>query len=284
MSPHIEYCADGELIRHMQQSLDFPFIYYHPGGNWGSLYPNPTGAHKTRLHVLEMAYVNNLTIITGPQTIYYSDEGKAMPDSAILNRFSSSNITLTWRQHDSYEFALKNYPHVKNLEIPDMVFQLDVVSSTISAEVDVAILLRTDQESTVGTISAEILCDEFRLRNISCMTISWLSPSVYPLSVNNGIREYLDSVLLQATGVVSKGRVVISDRLHGAVVSYLSGRGVVYLENKSRKTQGVLSTAFSGLSTNCSLDSDSSILPASNDVSDIVNKTITVLKHVKWTE
>jgi exopolysaccharide biosynthesis predicted pyruvyltransferase EpsI len=47
-----------------------------------------------------------------------------------------------------------------------------------------------------------------------------------------------------AIRLVGSGRVVITDRLHGSILSYLSGVPFVYLDNVSRKINQTLQVAF----------------------------------------
>ena len=118
--------------------------------------------------------------------------------------------------------------------------------------------------------------------NFTCKEISWTSPMV----INGGgnfdtqdLRSYLDSVRQQAMGVVSLGKIVITDRLHGAIVSYMAGKGVVYIDNLSNKTQNTLMTSFKGLEDKClGKNNDPGFRSALGEIDDIIHTTTEMLK------
>ena len=95
---------------------------------------------------------------------------------------------------------------------------------------------------------------------------------------------FLKTCTQQAVGVVSRGRVVVTDRLHGTIMSYLSGRPVVYIENLTNKTSGVTSAAFGESWEEC-MSENTRVLQARGKgvtgINDIVNKAIRLVKQSK---
>ena len=280
-SPRIARCSDEEIKQRISKTHN-GFIYYHPGGNWGDLY---LGAHNSRMHVLRYASDNNISVISGPQTLYYKDRKNEESDKVYLNSFlQKASIKFLWRQHNSYEYAQHNYQGFQSFEIPDVAFQIGVVEHLRRGTFDAVLLLRDDKETLLSPTSASGICKKLAFYNLTCKEITWS----WPMVINNGsdfdtqdIRSYLDSVWKQASGVVSLGKVVITDRLHGVIVSYMAGKGVVYIENLSNKTQNTLATSFNGLEDKClGENKDPGFKSALGEIDDIVSKTLEMLKNI----
>ena len=165
--------------------------------------------------------------------------------------------------------------------VPDMVFMLDrhrYAQKHHKNEYDVVLLLRTDKERTLRSNSS-VICQAMMKQGLSCRSHTWMNPLVAHCPKYKTIRQYLHCTASQAFGVLSKGRIVVTDRLHGALVSYLGNRGVVYIESVSNKTIGVFKTAFSGREDLC-IHSDNSIVQSSHELGEIVTKTLNVFNHM----
>jgi exopolysaccharide biosynthesis predicted pyruvyltransferase EpsI len=165
------------------------------------------------------------------------------------------------------------------MEVPDMAFMLGVQPEHThgNASYDVVVMLRGDAESAIG-IAPERLCNAITKTNLSCNVVDWLNPRFVSLRSDNGIHDYISSAHSQAFGVLSSGRVVVTDRLHGTLVSYFANRGVIVIDNLSKKTYGVLSTGFKSLEEICLRSDETFVYVTSNDINDIVNNTLNVYK------
>ena len=71
-------------------------IYYHPGGNWGNLWRT---VHQYRMGILQFADRHNIEFVSGPQTIFYDNNGtaKEREDMNLIGNLSHSSTTLTFR-------------------------------------------------------------------------------------------------------------------------------------------------------------------------------------------
>ena len=144
------------------------------------------------------------------------------------------------RQKSSFDDAKKYYgSSVTNIATSDTAFLLDVLKpeNCLESTYDVVVQLRKDLESRFNLsevsqtnpkdkdenyISAK-LCQFLIAKGIvrTCKPIAWLTPLTTRIDRTRGMPEFLLSCLQQATGALSLGRVVITDRLHGTLVSYL---------------------------------------------------------------
>jgi len=212
------------------------------------------------------------------------------------------SLKFSFRQKNSYDSAIKFYgSSVTNIVTSDTAFVLGVLrpqgKDCKENVYDVVIQLRKDHETLFdfgeaskasnntedkfeNNISVR-LCHYLIAKGVArtCQPISWLTPKITDLDRSKGMPEFLASCLKQAVGVLSLGRVVVTDRLHGTIVSYLAGKNIVYVENKSNKTTGVLSTAFSspGIQQQC-ISQKAGILQARPNFEDIADKVQYLLK------
>ena len=278
VEPKIAFCDFSEVKAMLKEGMGF--IYYQPGGNWGSLYY--AIQDDNRIPTLQAASSAEITVISAPQTIYYesSKQNYAKADAERINTLSSDFVKLMWRQHASYQYARKFYGEgATNLEVPDIAWMIQPPISIVPHKYDVVILFRADKERQTN-VDAKMLCTVLIKMNHSCSLITWISPIISPLIRSRGPREYWMSVRDQAFGVISLGLVVITDRLHGAVISYIAGRGVVYLDSISNKTVGVLKTAFGDNVKKCT-EGVGVFRGNNNDGSDIAMKASKLVKFLK---
>ena len=91
--PKVMYCDDNKIIEVVK---DNGFIYYHPGGNWGDMYP---GAHHQRMRTLQLASQKGINMISGPQTFFYTNNSvREQEDAVIVSQLQFPNKTvLSWR-------------------------------------------------------------------------------------------------------------------------------------------------------------------------------------------
>ena len=193
------------------------FIYYHPGGNWGDMYGY---VHEARLEVLKFAAkIPKLTIVGGPQTMYYYNHSKQLADSEFINAHGDQKrVILTWRQESSYSKAKSLYAKGSTLLLSsDMAFVLGQLKPCRENEIDVVVQLRADEESTMGnngnsTGSSMSVCEGVRAKGRTCRVIQWITPKIVEIKRGKDMSRFLKTCTQQAVGILSLGRVVVTDR------------------------------------------------------------------------
>jgi exopolysaccharide biosynthesis predicted pyruvyltransferase EpsI len=269
------YIQAGGFVPHCSGVIDKsnptrvaqPLALWHGGGNWGDLWPR---IQEPRINSFANLLEKNFTIIGMPQSFHYDDAGlekreaeqmksniaKAMwsrgQDASVLDTKegrtqSMSRVVLTWREHESYEAALKRYPFVNNLMVPDIAFQLGPYAPMPPKEddiplLDIVVFLRDDRESTympqrnrqaINKILSSIDGGE----RISFSIVDWKDR----LERFQSSDYFFTDTSIQ---LLSMGRVVICDRLHAAILSYLSGLPFVYINQSTGKISKTLRVAF----------------------------------------
>ena len=212
----------------------------HGGGNFGTIWPE---IHGFRLRVLQ-DFVG-IPIIQLPQTIYFDDAEKIAEIAAAIKK--QGNYHLLARCQKSYEFA-QQYLNTQVYLCPDMAFFIGAVEPNQLPTVDHFILSRTDQEKSATSIKS-VLSDTHlsdveladwlepywkeRFLHRLEMHSTWLRAKLDP---NNQmlfvVWNLLSKVRLQR-GVIllSRGRIVISDRLHVHILCILMNKPHLLIDN-----------------------------------------------------
>jgi len=248
---------------------------WHAGGNWGDLWRI---AQDVRIKTFKDLLAQGFTVIGMPQSLHYESKdlekqdvqvmkeniaaGLGLSSPSALNKNpgkkeSQSRLIFTWREEESFEKAKKLYPFADNRLMPDIAFQIGPYAPIRPTDLDslelkdIMLLLRDDHESTVLQDRSEYSIQEMLEKNpkgkgITFVMADWPKRlDIFGLSTNPVLKEYLFSD--SAIKLLSLGRVVVGDRLHAAVLAYLSGLTVVYIDQKTKKISKTLGVAFESL-------------------------------------
>lgn len=231
-------------------------ILIHGGGNLGDLWPH----HEALREAVIRAFPRN-KIIQLPQSIWFREQQNLARARAIFDRHP--DLTILVRDRRSLEFA-RNEFRATSLLCPDMAFALGPLSRPLIPERDVVCLLRQDIESSgdrsspteLNAVSVDWLADEssVRLRLDRFLAdqcgrrpraSDWCSSVLVPL------RQVLWDGLARervrrGCAMLSRGKVVITDRLHGHILSLLLGIQHVVLDNSYGKVSSFYETWTGG--------------------------------------
>jgi pyruvyl transferase EpsO len=213
-------------------------IFIHGGGNFGDLWPRHQLFREAVLDRFPQRQVIQL-----PQSIHFSDPAALAASAAKIN--AHKNFILLVRDRKSFQIAKGAFSCEVRLA-PDSAFMLGAVTPPVDPTFDIYCLLRTDKEA-VGTLGAPVASDA-----ITTDSGDWLNePSVLTprqrlqrlaekaglmrtRSINSRPDDYLgwarkrvDRGLEQ----LSRGKVIVTDRLHAHILSILLGKPHVILDN-----------------------------------------------------
>ncbi|WP_129792164.1 polysaccharide pyruvyl transferase family protein [Sphingosinicella sp. CPCC 101087] len=211
-------------------------IFLHGGGNFGTLWPS----HQDfRLHLLER--FRGRPIVQLPQSIFFGDETSIAECARAIERHG--RFTLFVRDRPSLEFAQRHFP-CETVLAPDMAFAIGPLARH-RPWTDRLYLLRTDVEKVQGSAA--------RPDSDVSATVDWLEDDVRALrltAIGSRLRTLLHrpdagrvriydrrarSRLQRGIRTLSRGRVVVTDRLHGHILSTLLDIPHVALDNSYRK-------------------------------------------------
>ena len=225
-------------------------ILIHGGGNLGDIWP----AYEQFREDIIRDFPNN-RIIQLPQSIYFDDAGKA---ASLRDRIKQhGGVTLMVRDRPSVTRAA-DLLDVEAVLCPDMAFALGPLTRLREPHCDVMYLKRTDSEARADQYIAPS-----RISGVIVESRDWLDfdgleafldkadlryPSIFnsapgQLLLRGWVYDRRSKLSLQrGIAILSRGRTVVSDRLHGVILSLLAGLPVVPLDNRTGKIWEFIST------------------------------------------
>jgi exopolysaccharide biosynthesis predicted pyruvyltransferase EpsI len=297
-APPCHHFSTGGALSNIISISNPPLAFWHGGGNWGDMWPD---IQIARMKSMEPLLRSNYTIISMPQSLYFQKSSREQEFTSILKkhielglgasstlvdpregrRQTASRVVLSWREHESYDIAQRLYPFATHILVPDIAFQLGPYSPVASQEdflkVDLVLLLRDDRESMYATqrnrrAVRDILSDLPNGQRLSFSIVDWTDRSD---------RFASKDILFTSSAIqlLSMGKVVVCDRLHAAILSYLSGIPFVYLEQRTGKITKTLQVAFE-LNETC-LDGSKAMWSQAYNLSDAVRQGVEFLDRYR---
>jgi exopolysaccharide biosynthesis predicted pyruvyltransferase EpsI len=247
--------CDEVIPAHGASSTTTPVALWHGGGNWGDLWRH---MHDIRTASLTPLLQQGYRIVGMPQSLYFQDpstahanvvalrqavatglgvDGDKVHDDTALRQALGDRLVLTWREHESLEWAQTLYPFLTHVLLPDIAFQLGPYQATASkagmARVDLVFLLRDDLESLYAAVRHRpgirtLLAAQAPTRRFTFSIVDWTDR----LDRFETTDYYFTETAIQ---LLDAGRVVICDRLHAAILAYLAGLPFVFVDQVSGK-------------------------------------------------
>lgn len=237
---------------------DDGIVLLHGGGNLGSVWPEHQMFRERIIQSL-----SDRQIIQLPQSVHFDDNAHKMRFKEIAKAHKSLLILV--RDHESLEILRD--PGL-NVELcPDMALALGPVNRSIVPVVDVVWLARTDHESA-GHSDEKIAASMEKVDWLYGEPGKFYSKSVMRVTVrirrlvqksfqkSGFLRDHvggINSAFFDALAwsrfnrgirILSRGKVVITDRLHGHILSTLLGKPQILLDNHYRKIGNYLDAFF----------------------------------------
>ena len=252
----IPIVAIGDLIcdtwAEITKATDGRTILIHGGGNFGDLWDR----HHLFREQLCREFPRN-RIIQLPQSIHFENDANRLASQEMFR--SHPDLHLMVRDRRSLEIAETFAPGRAYL-VPDAALCLPRTMRTRSRiRYDMLVLLRTDLESTRDQGIETILPDGVRANVTDWLDekggfwhrcyarLQQIDPDKRPF-----LRPVINAFVLGAanrlaatrfdrgTDLIQSARVVVTDRLHTVVLSWLSGTPVFFFDNTYGKLSGVV--------------------------------------------
>ncbi len=178
-------------------------------------------------------------------------------------------LLFMFRDYSSLEYSKMNFSGVPAIYVPDMAFIMGPQTPNSSPVVDVLFLLRSDKEKVVKSedkiAALELLQDnnvtyedwDFPVLGYPTSYLSDNVTVVYDYTkilpkqlthlVHNNRHAFMGLATQLGNTLLSRGRVVITDRLHASIMATLLGKPVIYLDNNYKKitqVRGALAKEF----------------------------------------
>jgi pyruvyl transferase EpsO len=220
-------------------------ILLQGGGNFGDLWPQ---FQRFREHVIET--FADARVILLPQSIHFEGRENLARARQVLG--SHPRLTLLVRDKRSLEIALSELS-VEAILCPDLAFGLGPLRREGAPVHDVLMLARRDKEAAGERAAAHVVGghavdwgdDDWLIGALRALTRRALRPPLLgPLwrHVAPVYDAFARARLRAGVRLLSSGRVVVTDRLHGHVLCVLLGIPHVVLDNSYGKIGSVLDT------------------------------------------
>ena len=219
-------------------------VLLHGGGNLGDLWPT---YQAFRERVVESHH--DRRIIQLPQTASFSSQAALSRTAAAFR--AHPDLTIMVRDRASEELATKAFQGCRILAAPDSAFALGPLEAPEPTG-EVLVLMRTDRER-VERAAGSLATVDWPTRSGNDLR-TWryrLSRALgYPAKRSSAAAYALDRPLRRVFASLAEERfavvpellgspsVVVTDRLHGHILSLLVGRPQVLLEDRGGKVRG----------------------------------------------
>jgi len=221
-------------------------LFLHGGGNLGDVWP-----YHQRFREEIIAEFPDAQIIQLPQTIHFKEKANLERARSIFN--SHPDLTLLVRDARSLELA-RNEFRARSYLCPDMAFMLRGLARPAPPKDKIVWLSRTDTESS-GPWDFPPEPDVYRadwrrdppsliFRANHFLTRRSKTPVLggFARSLSRGYDALAKYRLFLGCRILSRGRVVVTDRLHGHILSLLLGIPNVLLDNNYGKVKSFYET------------------------------------------
>lgn len=230
----------------LTSKLTHGIIYIHGGGNFGDVWRS----HQDFREMVIKSFPN-VTIIQLPQSIKFYNENYLK--QSIKNINAHNNFHLLVRDQQSYQLASSKFDCNVKL-CPDSAFCIGSLNELGNQKYETVMLMRTDSERNEGVQFNDLNIDD--KKNFVC---DWLDESklfkyqtfflalYYYIFIN-----YMSAIKLSYynakaqlrlnRGVkdLSKGKIVVTDRLHAHIISVLLNKANYVLDNNYGKVSGYI--------------------------------------------
>jgi pyruvyl transferase EpsO len=197
-------------------------VFLHGGGNLGDIWP-----HHQRFREAVLRDVRDVPVVQLPQSIYYRDPAQAAPFVAAVAAHPDFHLHV--RDRASLDWASAHLACPVTLA-PDSAFALGPQARRGAADCDLLMLLRTDDERVAG-IAPE---------RAEAVVVDWLAddplPAAPPGETRAAAFERMATVRVErGLRLLSRGRRIVTDRLHGHILATLLGIPHTALDNEYGK-------------------------------------------------
>lgn len=196
------------------------------GGNFGSLY---LLVENSRRFIVR--HLKNNPIISLPCSVTYTDSkaGKKELKKSQKIYCKHRNLTLISRDSFSYEYCLKHFKSCKNILHPDMVFYLwNHIDSKERREI--LLCIRRDGESILGSRQSTLINQLFDEYGDACIIDTCVERMIPDEIKMNEVKSVINQF--------SRAKVVITDRLHGLILSAITNTPCIVMPSLDQKIVG----------------------------------------------
>ncbi len=203
-------------------------ICLHGGGNLGDEYLNEEYSRDFVIRKFK-----DKKIIIFPQTVFFKDTTN-FSDFPITKAIFDShpNLTVVAREAESFSLMKKYFPNNKVLLTPDIVLSMDCTKNT-KRKNKILFLFRNDSEKKIK--NDELLAFRNKIHKPYKVTMS-------DLNLNRNIGCMRNIYLKSKIKKIRKAKLVVTDRLHGMILSAITNTPCIVVSNYNHKIKSTYDT------------------------------------------
>lgn len=170
-------------------------------------------------------------IVVFPQTVFYEPSDTANERIEKNNNVYSQarDLTILLRDKASLDFFVRTFPNIKVKLCPDIVLSLNQFFNL--KRNGILICLRSDRETSVDSKEKE--------RFLNCLTEKKAKISSTDTVIRKTVIQYnRKRELRKKWKEFSAAELIITDRLHAMIFSYITGTPCIAINNSSKKVEG----------------------------------------------
>ncbi len=241
VAPHYVSEIENHNNSELRKAVTKGTIFLHGGGNFGDIWPRH---QQFREKILKEFH--DYPIVQLPQSIHFQDPALLREAGRLIN--AHPNFTLLVRDHKSLTIAQANFTCKIKL-CPDMAFALGDLSGQLQPSRQLLLLLRTDSEkqATTGVSSPPTMAEDWldedhaiveKTRREVMLTLPFklgFQALKRPRQRELLYRRLAEKRVQRGLQQIQSARFTITDRLHTHILSLLSDRNHVALDNNYGK-------------------------------------------------
>lgn len=210
-------------------------LFLQGGGNMGDRYPGLEGIRRE----IVTKYPDNKVVFM-PVTIYFSDTVNGQKELMLSKRAYNAHtcLSILTRDEASADFAKKHFNKTQVINVPDIVcskLETGFVPSRLKRNHKILICKRNDVENNssfeelirvAGLQPSDYIYQDTELWNSK-------NKIIYKTRFANYNEQLAD--LYQILNVFSESSLVVTDRYHGLIFSYITSTPCVVIDNSDHK-------------------------------------------------
>lgn len=198
----------------------------HGGGNLGNLWINE---EIFRRSIIEKFHGNKIIIF--PQSVHFTNDAEGQKQAIISKQIYNAHpdLHLMLRDENSYNLANDIFPEINTYLLPDVVTSLYGITDKVNVEREgVLFVLRHDKEKVRDDSNVQRLQEFLMANNIPfSVTDTVIDEIIY--------KENREQKILDVLMKIRQSRLVITDRFHGVVFSYITRTPVMAFKSFDTK-------------------------------------------------
>lgn len=229
-----DYATISAIAQLKNKIQDEDLVFIQGGGNFGNLYPR---AEKDRRYIFKAFKKNK--IISFPQSIYFTadDAGKKSYEQIkrIIQKHEGDCI-ISARDPESLNKLINMNLGIHLEKIPDIVLSLPVRvrQHEKRAHPKVLFLFRTDKEKSISEDTINVLKEQLQSNHIEYTVSDTTINELHVVSWQDRVDVVRDKI-----DEIAGYDLVITDRLHGMILSYIADTPCIALSNNNGKVKNL---------------------------------------------